>query len=243
LTTGAFALTLDWSPTRSLRMRNPVRTEADAFHIAVGSGAVIAVSVVLGALFSPLVGIALVFGAVVGALIWEVATVDPDRRRPLREAAAIGQLATTGGRKRILVVANRTLATDEIRAELLRHAGDGAELHLVAPILASRAHYIASDIDRELDEARDRLRDVLTWADANGVTLTGRVGDPNAALGAIEDELRRSGAHEVIIATLPPNKSNWLETGILARLRAELDIPVMHVVADPDRVPTAARPD
>jgi hypothetical protein len=224
-------------------MRNPVRSEADAFHIVVGSAGVIAASVVLGALLSPPVGIALVIGAVVGALIWEVATVDPDRRRPLREAAADGRQTATAGRRRVLVVANRTLATDELRAELLRRAADGTELHLVAPILASRAHYIASDIDRELQDARDRTRDALAWAHANGVTLTGRVGDPNAALGAIEDELRRSRADEVLIATLPAKKSNWLETGILARLRAELDIPVTHVVADPDRVPAAAPPE
>jgi len=38
-----------------------------------------------------------------------------------------------------------------------------------------------------------------TRADVNGVALTGRVGDPNAALGAIEDELRRSCAHGVLI--------------------------------------------
>jgi hypothetical protein len=235
-----FALTLVLTLAGSLRMRNPVRTEADAFHIVVGSTAVIAVSVVLGALLGPPVGIALVVGAVAGALIWEIATVDPDRRRPLHEAAAAGRLTVADGRKRLLVVANRTLATEALRAELLRHARDGAELHLVVPILASRVHYIASDIDRELREARSRLRDVFRWADANGLALTGRVGDPNAAFGAIEDELRRSGAHEVLIATLPPNKSNWLETGILARLRAELDIPVMHVVADSDWMRTAS---
>lgn len=223
-------------------MRNPVRTEADAFHIVVGSTAVLVASVILGALFSPLVGFALLGGAVAGALIWEIATVDPDHRRPLREAAALGRKTGTAGRKRVLVVANRTLTTDELRAELLRQAAEGTELHLVAPILASRAHYIASDIDRELADARDRLRDALAWADENGVALTGRVGDPNAALGAIEDELRRSCAHEVLIATLPPAKSNWIEAGILSRLRAELDIPVMHIVADPDRLARGSAP-
>jgi GABA permease len=222
-------------------MRNPVRTEADAFHIVVGCAAVLAASVVIGALLSPLAGVALLCGAVAGALIWEIATVDPDRRRPLREAAASGRQTATSGRERILVVANRTLVTEELRAELLRLAAEGTELHLVAPILASRAHYIASDIDRELADARDRLRDALAWADVNGVALTGRVGDPNAALGAIEDELRRSCAHGVLIATLPPQKSNWIETGILTRLRAELEIPVTHIVADPDRLPTVTR--
>jgi alkanesulfonate monooxygenase SsuD/methylene tetrahydromethanopterin reductase-like flavin-dependent oxidoreductase (luciferase family) len=219
-------------------MRNPVRSEADAFHIVVGSAAIIAAAVVIGALTGPLVGIALIVGAAAGALIWEVATVDPDRRRPLREAASDGRRAARGDRRRILVVANRTLATEELRAELLRYAADGGELHLVAPILTSRAHYIASDIDRELEDARERLREALAWASDHGVELDGRVGDPNAALGAIEDELRRSCADEVLISTLPPKQSNWLETGILARLRDELDVPVKHLVSDPDRAPS-----
>jgi hypothetical protein len=216
-------------------MRNPVRSEADAFHIVVGSSVVIVASVLLGALLSPPVGIALLVGAVAGALIWEIATVDPDRRQPLRDAAADGRLTAPHGRRRVLVVANRTLTSDGLRAELMRNAAEGTELHVVAPIFASRAHYIASDIDRELQDARDRLRDTLAWAETNGVELTGRVGDPIVALGAIEDELRRSRADEVLIATLPPKQSNWLETGIIARLRNELDIPVTHTVVDLDR--------
>jgi GABA permease len=220
-------------------MRNPVRSEADAFHIVVGSAAVIVAAAVVGALLSPLVGIALLVGALAGALVWEIATVDPDRRRPLREAAADGRLAASGDRRRVLVVANRTLGTDELREQLVQHAGRGHELHLVAPILASRAHYIASDIDREYEDARHRLGDVLAWAEANGVTLTGRVGDPTAALGALVDELRRFCADEVLISTLPPKQSNWLEAGILERLREELDVPVTHLVAEPSLAPRA----
>jgi GABA permease len=221
-------------------MRNPVRSEADAFHIVVGSAAVIVVSVVVGALLSPLVGVALLVGAVAGALFWELATVDPDRRQPLRDAAADGRQAGARGRSRVLVVANRTLTSELLRAELARRSAAGAELSVVAPILASRAHYIATDIDRELQDARDRVSDTLAWAEANGVQLSGRVGDPIVALGAIEDELRRSGFDEVLIATLPPKQSNWLETGILTRLRNELDIPVTHTVVDLDRAATTA---
>ena len=48
-------------------MRNPVRSEADAFHIAYGSAVLIGASVLLGALLTPLVGVALLAGAVAGA--------------------------------------------------------------------------------------------------------------------------------------------------------------------------------
>ena len=129
-------------------------------------------------------------------------------------------------------MANRTLVSDTLRAEIARRARDGADVRLVVPILASRIHYIASDVDAELREARDRLSDTLAWARAEGLQLRGTVGDPGVALGAIEDELRVSGADEVIISTLPPSRSNWLETGIVERLREELDIPITHTVVD-----------
>ena len=133
----------------------------------------------------------------------------------------------------MLVVANRTLASDELRSEIAERARDGAQVHLVAPILCSRVHYIASDIDRELRDARERLDDTLAWAREQGLDITGVVGDPNVALGAIEDELRRFGADEVLISTHPPKQSNWLETGIVTRLREELDVPVTHLVVEP----------
>ena len=221
-------------------MRNPVRSEADAFHIVFGSAAVIAASVIVGALTVPLVGVALLVGAVAGALFWELRTVDPDRRRPLREAALQGDRFARTDRRRVLVVANRTLRGTELRAELRRRAAGGAELRIVAPILCSRVHYIASDIDTELREARARLAEAMEWAAAEGLAASGVVGDPNAAFGAIEDELRQSGADEVIVSTHPPGQSNWLETGIVERLREELDIPVTHLVVHMESATAAA---
>ena len=213
-------------------MRNPVRSEADAFHIVVAGGAVVAASAALGALVDPLAGIALFAGAFAGALIWDLLSRDPDRRRPLQEANAAGRQRARGDARQVLVVANRTLASDELRAEIAERARAGAHVHLVAPILCSRVHYIASDIDAELRDARERLDDALAWAREEGLEVTGVVGDPNVALGAIEDELRRSGADEVLISTHPPKQSNWLETGIVSRLREELDVPVTHLVVE-----------
>jgi hypothetical protein len=223
-------------------VRNPVRSETDAFHIAVGSAVVLGAAVAIGALVTPLAGVALCVGAVAGAFIWEIATTDPDRRRPLREAAAAGRRTARRGRPCVLVVANRTLRSDTLRAEIAGRARGGADVHVVVPILASRIHYIASDIDVELREARDRLNDTLAWARGEGLELTGRVGDPSIALGAIEDELRLSAADEVIISTLPPSQSNWLETGIVERLREDLDIPVTHKIADLEAARTSATP-
>ena len=223
-------------------MRNPVRSETDAFYIAVGGGAIIIAALVLGSLLDPLVGVALVVGAGIGALTWELSTKDPDRRRPFREAASAAPPRERTTARRVLVVANRTLHGSELRAELHRRAAAGTELHIVAPILCSRIHYIASDVDKELDEARERLSMALAWAQDEGLAVTGKVGDPNAAFGAIEDELRQYGADEVIISTYPRGKSNWLETGIVERLHDELEVPVTHVVVQPEHVSHATAP-
>ena len=210
-------------------MRIPVRSETDALYVTCGLAALIAASVALGALVGPIAGLALFAGGVGGALFWEIGTEDPDRARPLRDALSEGP---SGERRRVLVVANRTLAGKELRDALRRVAADGAELHVVAPILPSRVHYIASDVDQELAEARVRLSAALAWARDEGLDAHGTVGDPFTAFGAIEDELREFGADEVIISTLPPGRSNWLEAGILQRLRDELDVPITHVVVD-----------
>jgi len=87
-----------------------------------------------------------------------------------------------------------------------------------------------------------RLDAALAWAQAEGLDVTGKVGDPNVALGAIEDELRVFGADEVIISTYPPGRSNWLETGTVGRLRDEPDIPVTHLVVQGEPSPAASQP-
>lgn len=218
-------------------MRFPVRSETDAFRITCGIAVLIGASAALAALVTPIAGLALFVGAVAGALVWEFGTTDPERRRPLREAALVGRRAVADDRPLILVVANRTLADDELRAEMRRRADAGAELRILAPVLVSRARYLASDVDSELRHARRRLLEALAWADSNGITATGAVGDPNAALDAIEDELRSHAADEIIVSTLPAGRSNWLEAGILERLEDELEIPITHIVAPhPDAI-------
>ena len=218
-------------------MRNPVRSEADAFHLVVGIGAVLIVAVAVGALVDPAVGVALVVGAVGGALFWELRTKDPERRQPFGEAHAYGRANHPSARRRVLVVANRTLASSQLRDEILQRAKAGDEVHIIAPILCSRVHYIASDVDRELADARERLDDALAALREQDAEVTGKVGDPNVAFAAIEDELRRAGTDEVLISTHPPKQSNWLETGIVNRLRDQLDIPVTHLIME-----TAATP-
>jgi hypothetical protein len=220
-------------------MRNPVRSETDAFYLAWGAAALAAGALALGILVTPLAGVGLLVIALAAWLVWEVRTKDPDRRRPLAEAAAHGRNGGGAGRRGVLVVANRTLEGDELRDRLAEVASTGAELRIVAPILPSRVRYIATDVDTEMAEARERLADALAWCAANGLQATGRVGDSIGGFSCVEDELRSFAADEVIISTFPAGRSNWLETGILERLRDELDVRVTHLEAGATRAAAA----
>jgi hypothetical protein len=220
-------------------VRNPIHGERDAFALALGAAALISGSLAAGAVLDPVAGVVVLVGAGAGAVVWGFFRSDPDRRRPLREAAVAGRAsASAPARHRVLVIANRTLQGPELEAILRGYGAAGAELRVVAPIVVSRVHYLASDVDRELEEARRRLEAALAWVRAEGIEASGKVGDPFVALGAIEDELRTFAADEVVISTYPPGLSNWLETGIVARLRDELEIPVTHVTVD--REPAAS---
>jgi len=213
-------------------MRHPIRSETDAFYVAYGGAALVGASIGAGALLAPVVGVGVFAAGILAVAVWEFSKRDPQRRRPLREAAQEGRAAAGPTvRRRVLVVANRTLESDELNAALLRRAATGSEFHVVVPIVSSRVHYITSDVDREREEAELRLESVRAWALENGFEITGRVGDPMIALGAVEDELRAFAADEVLISTFPPGSSNWLETGIIERLREELDIDVTHLTA------------
>jgi GABA permease len=215
-------------------MRIPIKSEADAFRVAFGAAVLIGLSLAVGALLTPVAGVALCIGGVLGAVYLDFMLVDPDRRAPLQEAAVQSGHARARGRSarpRILVVANQTLGGAELKREILQRGEQQPELRIVAPVLCSRSHYLASDIDRELAEARARLDATLAWAHNQGFEAVGMVGD-DSPLIAIEDALRRFGADELIISTHIPERSHWLEAGVVERARAELDIPVTHVVVD-----------
>ena len=58
----------------------------------------------------------------------------------------------------------------------------------------------------------------------------GEVGDANP-LVAIDDALAHFPASAIVIATLPPGQSNWLERGLLDKARARFGVPVTHLVS------------
>ncbi|HWM63915.1 MAG TPA: hypothetical protein VNP96_08005 [Solirubrobacterales bacterium] len=137
------------------------------------------------------------------------------------------------GRHRLLVVANETVGGGELLEEIRnRSQGRDSEILVVTPALASsRAAHWASDVDEAMEMARQRMELSLIAIDELGVKAKGEVGDsdPNVA---IEDALRVFPADEIVISTHPPDRSRWLEHGVVERARNEIDLPITHVVVD-----------
>ena len=112
---------------------------------------------------------------------------------------------------------------------IIKTVGPRAELDVLAPVLVSHLHYATSDHDAEARAAQARLEASLEWAAGHGLHARGELGDDEPAT-AIADELRDFGADAVIILSDGNRKTKWAETRDLDRARAELAIPVLHVV-------------
>jgi GABA permease len=137
--------------------------------------------------------------------------------------------------RRILVVANETVAGRELLDELKkRTAGGDAEVLVVAPALNTRLRYLFADVDHARELAEQRLAGSIETLRANGIEARGAVGDSNP-LVAIEDALFEFDADEIIISTHPPERSNWLEKKTVDRARERFDRPITHVVVDLQR--------
>jgi len=216
-------------------MRTPIRSEPEAFTFAMLSAAAIVVCVLLGWLVAVWLGVALFAVALLAAVAAYLRAPNPDRRAALREAEhAPHPHGARDGRRHVLVVANETLAGDELRERILDGHGAGVEVDVLAPVLTTHLQLGVTDVDRETAAARERLERSLAWARAQGIDARGTVGDASPAL-ALEDALRDFGADEVIVVTHPRDRELWQERQELERLRGELDVPVDHVVVgEPD---------
>ena len=208
-------------------MHSPLRSEADAFRWAV--------VIVVGA--ASVIALALIVRPVVG-VVWAVALLGVGAGLAWRSSR--GSLAhraeasrSRNGKHRVLVVANETIGGRAALAEIQRRSQGGpSEILVVTPALMdSRAARLASDIDAAMAEASQRMELSLRALQEAGLSARGEVGDsdPNVAL---EDALRVFAADEIIISTHPPERSRWLEQGVIQRAREETDLPVTHVVVD-----------
>jgi hypothetical protein len=216
-------------------MHNPLRSEADAFRwvVLIGSGAASVIALTL--LTRPAIGVvwaAALVGFGVG-LAWRTA------RGSLPRDVAVSRGGD--GRHRVLVIANQTVGGRALIEEIRNRCRNReSEILVLTPALArSRAAHWASDTDEATELARQRMELSLQAIEEQGLRARGMIGDSDPNI-AIEDALREFPADEIIISTHPPQRSRWLEHGVVSRARNEIDLPVTHVVVDLEAERSAA---
>jgi hypothetical protein len=215
-------------------MHNPLRSEADVFRLVVVIVAAAALVVALTLLTRPVWGVllaALLLGLGIG-LAWRVTRGSEPR--------SVQASHNGDDTRRILVVANQTAGGRELLEEIRnRCRGRRCEVMLVSPALVgSRAARWASDVDEGMGLARERMARSVTALRGVGVEVRAEVGDPDPNM-AIEDALRVFPADEIVISTLPPDRSRWLEHEVVERTRREVDLPMTHVIVDLDDQPNS----
>jgi GABA permease len=134
----------------------------------------------------------------------------------------------------VLVVANQTVGGKALLTELReRCQGRDSEILVVVPALtASALEHWSSDVDEAIADAQRRLDASLGTMREAGLRAAGQVGDHHDPDGSIEDALREFAADEVVISTHPPDRSRWLESGVVETARENLPLPVTHVIVD-----------
>jgi len=205
---------------------NPFRSEASAYRfvfLTIGSAAAIAVAANVGGTIAAL--------AVLGVLA-ATAFVWVSRRREAEGPREIAVQHSDEGERRILVVANETVGGsrlfDEIRS---RSKGYREQVLVLSPALNSALRHWVSDEDGAREAARGRLDASLERLATAGIEAHGEIGDADP-LQAIEDALRTFGADEIIISTHPPERSNWLERGVVEKARERFPVPITHVIGE-----------
>jgi len=208
-------------------LKNPFRTEADAFRfvwLTIGYFALI----VIGSLINVWLGIAVFVVVSLVALWWFFRR--EERQPPVPQAPA----ASPAGEHRILVAANETVGGPELLSEIReRSEGRRAVVLVVCPALNSPLKHWVSDEDAARSAAKRRLDTSLESMRSAGLDARGEIGDGDP-LQAIEDALRTFRPDELIISTHPEGRSHWLERGVVEGARERFALPVTHVVVDLD---------
>lgn len=130
-----------------------------------------------------------------------------------------------------LIVANQTLASPALSAEVAtRIAAGSATFHVVVP-LTPIVHRLTWDEDESRRAAQERLDALLDHLRSAGAVASGEIGDPDP-IAAVRDALRSVDVDEIILSTLPAGISRWLGQDVPSRLRGSVTQPVVVVTAE-----------
>jgi hypothetical protein len=132
-----------------------------------------------------------------------------------------------------LVIASKTLGGDELLARLReKAAGEQRRLFIVIvpqPDGSGGAPQLA----------RARLATMLDRLHSEGLLGSGMIGDPDPYTAAV-NALELFRVDDVVISTLPNERSGWMRSNLIERVQHMTSVPVEHVVVDLNANATAA---
>ena len=129
----------------------------------------------------------------------------------------------------ILIVANQTLPSEALAAEVAQRIASGATVfHVVVPATPPPGGGFTWDEDAARAEAETRLAAFLDGRRGQGATANGEIGDRDP-VAAARDASRDRDIGEVILSTLPAGISRWLRQDVPSRMRGAVTVPVVVV--------------
>jgi hypothetical protein len=129
---------------------------------------------------------------------------------------------------KLLVIANRTIDSDEIRAAIVDRAACGpVQVTLVAPASSG-----GGSVRARRAATAQRLEAAVQGLRQAGVRVEGVLGDSDPML-AVQDAWDPRCFDEVIVATLPTGVSRWMAVDLPRRVERLTGARVTHIIATP----------
>jgi hypothetical protein len=147
-------------------------------------------------------------------------------RRPV-EHVVVDQSDTSDRGTHTLVVANQTVEDQQL-------------LNLIKERAADRRHRFVVIMPQGEGGAGDpyeRLAHVLQRLEQEGVDAVGQVVHPDP-FTAVQNAVQWYPVDDIIISTFAPERSGWLRTDLVGRVRSATGKPVEHVIAGETQSPT-----
>src|SRR5439155_112758 len=134
---------------------------------------------------------------------------------------------------RILVVANETVGGRALIDAVKRHAeetherGEPFHVTVVCPQNQPKSGYVIYE-DSVRSAAENRLATTLAQLRGVGIEAVGEVMDPDP-FTAVQNALQFYPADEIVVSTFPGERSGWLRSHLIERIRASTSKPIEHV--------------
>jgi hypothetical protein len=132
-----------------------------------------------------------------------------------------------------LVVANKTSSGSDLLDHLKAKATAGVRHLFIAVVPQQDGSGSAPS------EARGRLAAMLGQLQAAGLFGAGMIGDPDPYTATM-NALALFRVDDIVISTLPNERSGWMRSDLLGRVSSAASVPVEHVVVDVRETTNAA---